>query len=880
MTVDLAILSPQELELVQKLRQGGIKPPKTAIAQAQVNAMSITEWAEKYYYIPETGMPVVLEPLQTCLLPYILNPNSLPPFGFTEILWTSVKKSAKTATAGVVARYCAETWGFKQEIYVLANDEEQAKGRIYQSIKNSIELDPRFDRKTRILTDEFGRQTWRVIEDGLTYLPTGSTINVVNIDYRGSAGGNPSASFWSELWGYTCLDNNTTLLTRRGWLDHQDLNVDDSVATLNAQGEFEWQQPEAVSRFHHTGDMYRFQHRRSDMLVTSNHRVFGAFYTRNPHHVDEFSESKWEHKTAEEASNYYLGKIKADAKWTAPDKQWFSLPDGRVFNMTLWMQFFGWYIAEGYQQDYHIGITQQDHQVKNRLAIEAILISMDLSYSSDARGFHIYDVKLCDYLKQFGKSEDKFVPTELKECSRLELTQFLISYFNGDGWEAGRDGYQCVTVSPKLADDLLEIGLKCGFVPRLMKEIPPGRQATLKNGKLITSQQTQYRLSFSTGTIAWQRDHNHWSTEPYDGTVWCVTVPNSTIYARRNGYCYWTGNTEKHERLFDEMTPVPTRGRSIRWIETYAGFEGESKLLRKIWDQAQKQGRRLTRADLPDWPYDDPDDELPLWVYEPARLFAYIDQNLPGKPPRARRMSWLQGPKGNAYYQQQASQATMTPESYDRFHNNLWQSPETAFIPIETYYRNYSPDLPPLDNKELTIMGVDAAVSGDCCAVVLVTRNPLTGKFDQACLRKYKKFDPPRGGKIDYGQEGGLEATIRQWLSEHYIYKIVYDEYQLHDMMTRIRREGLTAVHNFSQGADRMAADKMLYDCIIQQRWAHHDTPGTYDTDFSSHLKHSAKQQNAREDTKLRIIKNGSGEKIDLVVAASMATHACLELLL
>ena len=41
----------------------------------------------------------------------------------------------------------------------------------------------------------------------------------------------------------------------------------------------------------------------------------------------------------------------------------------------------------------------------------------------------------------------------------------------------------------------------------------------------------------------------------------------------------WGYTSEKSERLWDELTPVPTRANSLRFITTYAGFEGQSKLL-------------------------------------------------------------------------------------------------------------------------------------------------------------------------------------------------------------------------------------------------------------------------------------------------------------
>ena len=43
----------------------------------------------------------------------------------------------------------------------------------------------------------------------------------------------------------------------------------------------------------------------------------------------------------------------------------------------------------------------------------------------------------------------------------------------------------------------------------------------------------------------------------------------------------WGYTSEASTRLWQELTPVPTRKNSIRFITTYAGFEGESKLL---WD--------------------------------------------------------------------------------------------------------------------------------------------------------------------------------------------------------------------------------------------------------------------------------------------------------
>jgi hypothetical protein len=45
----------------------------------------------------------------------------------------------------------------------------------------------------------------------------------------------------------------------------------------------------------------------------------------------------------------------------------------------------------------------------------------------------------------------------------------------------------------------------------------------------------------------------------------------------------WAYTSERAQRLFDELVPVPTRKISARLTVTYAGFEGESSLLEGLY---------------------------------------------------------------------------------------------------------------------------------------------------------------------------------------------------------------------------------------------------------------------------------------------------------
>ncbi|HZI86681.1 MAG TPA: hypothetical protein VFD48_07585 [Pyrinomonadaceae bacterium] len=110
----------------------------------------------------------------------------------------------------------------------------------------------------------------------------------------------------------------------------------------------------------------------------------------------------------------------------------------------------------------------------------------------------------------------------------------------------------------------------------------------------------------------------------------------------------WGSTSEASIRLFEELTAVPTRKNSIRFISTYSGFEGESKLLWDLYKQAvspdehpEGQGERLH-----------PD--LSIYGNREARLFSYWDH----EP----RMPW----QTKAYYQSQKN--TLRPGTYLRLH--------------------------------------------------------------------------------------------------------------------------------------------------------------------------------------------------------------------
>lgn len=329
------------------------------------------------------------------------------------------------------------------------------------------------------------------------------------------------------------------------------------------------------------------------------------------------------------------------------------------------------------------------------------------------------------------------------------------------------------------------------------------------------------------------------------------------------------------ERFWSEMAPSPTRPDSIRWVETYAGWEGESELLWNLYEQTVLEGRQLTAGELGDLSAfaeaPNADSLVPCWVNEAAGMFAYWDSG-----PEAHRQPWQRGEAGAAYYANEAS--TQTPANYTRLHDNKWASAESSFIDITWWDACAGPPIPlvPGDDTPL-VMALDAGVTGDCFGVIVVSRDPdRPGGFEQeggVMLRSAHKWEPTEGHPVDFSQ---VDRMVRAFCADHNVVEIAYDDYQLHDMASRFTADGVAWLRKFGQQQERLVADGQLYQMIAHRRLRH---DGAW-PEVREHLVNANKKVAASEETRLRIVKKSASRKIDLAVALSMATAECLRLML
>lgn len=295
----------------------------------------------------------------------------------------------------------------------------------------------------------------------------------------------------------------------------------------------------------------------------------------------------------------------------------------------------------------------------------------------------------------------------------------------------------------------------------------------------------------------------------------------------------WAAKNEAAKRLWSETTLSPLKfGHSLRWGESYAGFEGESPILEQLHETGVNHGELVPV----------PTEGLELYRNDAARMLTLWNT----QP----RCPW-QTPE---YYAQEA--AVLTESEFNRMHRNQWASSEDIFVPLE-WWDACRQSIPASDERDSMVVGIDAGISSDSFGIVGVVR-----RGDFVYTRYVKEWKPPKGGVIDFREP---EAELRRLAKEYRVVCFTYDPYQLHDFCTRLRRDGVGWFKEFPQGQDRLKADKQFYDTIRERRFIHDG-----DAALTAHIVNA----NAKTDgDKLRIIKRAEHLKIDLAVAASMASY-------
>ena len=320
----------------------------------------------------------------------------------------------------------------------------------------------------------------------------------------------------------------------------------------------------------------------------------------------------------------------------------------------------------------------------------------------------------------------------------------------------------------------------------------------------------------------------------------------------------WAYKGERLMRLWEEMTPPPTRRFSMRWVETYAGHIGENLLLQSIYLRVFKdfnQTPELMPGVTKLWP------DLPVYELDYGRTLVYWSH----EP----RMSW-QTPD---YYITQRKD--MRPSAYMRLHENRWVESAESFITYAMW--NRSTRITP--EREPATYALDGSKNGDCTALVGCVKKRIMG--DE--LPEAEGIEPDTvihtvgvhvweltdGGEVPYAE---IERKVIYLFRRGFLKPpLWYDPYQLAYLAQRLRELHGIPCEEFSQAQLRVRSDTFLYKLYNDGRIINLNHPK---------LKQHIMAASAKDysDNRIRIIKpDGASDnplnKVDLAVAQSMAAY-------
>jgi hypothetical protein len=369
-----------------------------------------------------------------------------------------------------------------------------------------------------------------------------------------------------------CYDEETEILTRKGWKKFKDLSYEDELTTLNPETFcVEYHRPIRIIKQKYKGKMYRVKSRQIDLLVTPEHKMFVK------------TKAGWRLIPAYQLKGKCVEYLKTIPKWKGEDRELFELPSmvytqrnkltGRVnqhtlpplrFKMDDWLEFLGYYLSEGSLKapnkngggGYCIVLSQNPGWKREKM--KRCIKRLGFNVIESGHNLIFVSKQVYFYLKKLGKAHQKYIPEEFKELSRRQLRILIRAMLLGDGSKLGKHSWSYRTVSEKLRDDFQEIVLKAGFGSTIWK---PRKQTSYMRGRVIRSRFPVWDISVTTKrttpTIYEKHGCGKEGFVDYDGMVYCVEVPNHIILVRRNGRPVWSGNsveTGGHESFIGELT--------------------------------------------------------------------------------------------------------------------------------------------------------------------------------------------------------------------------------------------------------------------------------------------------------------------------------------
>jgi hypothetical protein len=388
------------------------------------------------------------------------------------------------------------------------------------------------------------RETWRV--DALTSREENSEA------FAGLHAAN-STPFY--IFDEACHDDQTEVMTRRGWILFRDVTPEDELLTMGPDGRAYYDRPSALHVSPYNGPMLVREGRGANFSITPNHRM--AYYSRKQPDILQFSgagEMSWSNKRSPRVIN-----------WIGHRQDWFTIPAHRSARkcyperkvpMEAFLRVLAWFLTEGSIQRQAgapgtVSISQHEVNADNRSDIVEALSAIGCRPKQTWQSIYTYDPALAAYLDTLGQGfQDKAVPTFVFDLPSDQIDLFLRTAVLGDGYDKGPKRSILYTGSKRLADDYQRLILLRGHNSTLSRRSISGQRKWIKDHWAISSVDG-YVVSWAKNKSMLDLQKAKPKQVHYEGNVYCATISGGVLLTRRGGVALWSGNSAVPNRIYE-----------------------------------------------------------------------------------------------------------------------------------------------------------------------------------------------------------------------------------------------------------------------------------------------------------------------------------------
>lgn len=343
---------------------------------------------------------------------------------------------------------------------------------------------------------------------------------------------------------HECVDDQTEVLTSRGWIKAGEVTLDDVVAQRsNHDNEIFYTKPLRCLSYEHSGEMVRFESRSMDMMVTPNHRV--AF-------LPSAKQSNLRYKEAGAILKVPkpLGVIPTNGVRKTPGVS-MSLDE---------LEFLAWLLTDGSLTTGAIFLYQSKPAYVEK--IRDLLTRLGYPFKEGVRNRNISEIcgvplkappmsqhefriprdKSIELMAKFSVDADRNLPPWLYDLTEEQFDFFLHRIVDGDGsrHKSAKTAMMLYGKEPFLSS-FQQLCINFGY--RAMLSLRTRSSGAASYHCLNIVKRGFLSLAGVKKTLI-----------PYLGKVYCLTTPSGNFFARRNGKVFLTGNSSIKKRMETDLT--------------------------------------------------------------------------------------------------------------------------------------------------------------------------------------------------------------------------------------------------------------------------------------------------------------------------------------